>query len=71
MFEGTNVGPKRVWLPHQDLPGLSMTRAFGDTLGASVGVVADPEMQEILLRPEDKYLVLCSDGMFEFMNNDR
>ena len=70
IFEGVHVGPKRIWLPYQDLPGLSMTRAFGDQLGATVGVSTDPEITEVLLHPEDKYLVLCSDGLFEFMNND-
>ena len=41
------VGPKRVWLPHADSPGLSMTRAFGDQLGASVGISAEPEITQV------------------------
>lgn len=45
-FEGVHVGPKRIWLPSQDLPGLSMTRALGDQLGASVGVSAEPEITQ-------------------------
>lgn len=47
MYRGSPVGPKRVWLPTEDIPGLSMTRAFGDKLGASVGVTAEPEITQV------------------------
>lgn len=50
-FDGMAVGPKRVWLPHTDSPGLSMTRAFGDQLGASVGVSSEPEIRQVWLSP--------------------
>lgn len=36
------IGPPRVWLADEDLPGLAMSRSFGDRLAASVGVVAVP-----------------------------
>ena len=36
-----------------------MTRAFGDGLAASVGVIAEPELLEFQLGAQDKYLVLC------------
>lgn len=48
-----------------------MTRAFGDKLAASVGVIPDPEIVEFQLGAQDKYLVLCSDGMFEFLSNQQ
>lgn len=41
------------------VPGLSMTRAFGDGLAATVGVIADPELTEFHLGVHDKYLILC------------
>ena len=40
--DGEFVGPLRVWLKEDDIPGLAMTRAFGDKVAASVGVIADP-----------------------------
>ena len=64
------MGPTRVWLADKDTPGLSMTRAFGDTVASSVGVIAQPHVLEITLEPEHQYLVLCSDGIYEFMSND-
>jgi hypothetical protein len=27
---GNKVGPERVWLKDEDLPGLAMSRSFGD-----------------------------------------
>lgn len=35
---GQDIGPLRVWLQHQDVPGLAMTRSFGDLIAASVRV---------------------------------
>lgn len=36
------IGPARVWLKDQDIPGLAMSRSFGDQVAASVGVVSEP-----------------------------
>lgn len=67
---GNPVGPARVWLKNQDLPGLAMSRSLGDAVAASVGVIPDPEILEFLLTPEDKFIVLGSDGVFEFLSNE-
>ena len=39
---GHHLGPMRVWLSKIDIPGLAMTRSFGDKVGAQAGVIADP-----------------------------
>ena len=31
---GNKIGPLRVWLPRDDVPGLAMTRSFGDATAA-------------------------------------
>ena len=67
---GNPVGPSRVWLKNQDLPGLAMSRSLGDAVAASVGVIPDPEILEFLLTPEDKFIVIGSDGVFEFLSNE-
>lgn len=41
-----SIGPKRVWLPDQDIPGLAMSRSMGDQVAHSVGVSALPEVLE-------------------------
>lgn len=42
---GEEIGPLRVWIKNEHVPGLAMTRSFGDLLGASVGVSAIPEIK--------------------------
>ena len=42
--EGVAIGPPRVWLSHQDAPGLQVTRAVGNSVAATVGIVAEPEV---------------------------
>mmetsp|Transcript_14192 Transcript_14192/g.19280 ORF Transcript_14192/g.19280 Transcript_14192/m.19280 type:complete len:182 (+) Transcript_14192:2245-2790(+) len=66
---GNQIGPMRVWLKNEDIPGLAMSRSFGDSMAARVGVNAIPENKEYLLTPEDKIMVLASDGVWEFLEN--
>merc|ERR1712008_380739 len=56
----------RIYLPGSNFPGLTMSRAFGDT--ACKGVVADPEYHSLLMQPDDQwYCIVASDGIWEFM----
>lgn len=48
---------------------LLLISSFGDLIAASVGVIAKPEIWEHAITPEDKFIVLASDGVFEFMSN--
>ena len=66
---GNQIGPMRVWLKSEDIPGLAMTRSFGDAIAARVGVNAVPEIQEFTLETNDKIIVLASDGVWEFLEN--
>ena len=47
-----------------------MSRSLGDYVAASVGVVAVPEILEFKLTEEDKFIVIGSDGIFEFISNE-
>jgi serine/threonine protein phosphatase PrpC len=46
-----------------------MSRSIGDRVAHSVGVSADPEINEVLLGVDDKILILASDGVWEFLSN--
>lgn len=67
---GEPIGPQRVWLAHEEIPGLAMSRSFGDKVAHSVGVSADPETWEFTLGLHDKYMVIASDGVWEFLSNE-
>jgi serine/threonine protein phosphatase PrpC len=64
------LGPSRVWLKEQAIPGLAMSRSFGDQVAASVGVIAEPEITEWEFKAEDKFFILASDGVWEFIESD-
>jgi serine/threonine protein phosphatase PrpC len=61
----------RVWLKHEDTPGLAMSRSFGDSMACKAGVHAVPEVKTFELTKEDKIIVLASDGVFEFLENQQ
>ena len=46
---GEPVGPARVWLKTQNIPGLAMSRSIGDLVAGSVGVIPEPEFFELVL----------------------
>lgn len=57
--------PPRVWSPNGDYPGTAFTRSIGDAIAEDLGVIAEPEMLTRELTPDDKIIVLASDGVFE------
>lgn len=70
-MQGNPLGPARVWHLHEDIPGLAMSRSFGDAAAAEVGVNAIPEITEMNLVEADKFMILASDGVWEFISNDQ
>ena len=66
--DGSRIGPARVWLSDAWIPGLAMSRALGDTVAKHVGVSATPDVNIRKLGAEDEFLVLASDGVWEFIS---
>ena len=54
----------------EEIPGLAMSRSFGDRVAHSVGVSAEAEVREFLLTTNDKFVVIASDGVWEFLSNE-
>jgi len=46
-----------------------MSRSFGDLVAQRVGVNAVPELSNVRLGPQDKVIVIASDGVWEFLEN--
>ena len=59
----------RVWYLAQVAPGLAMSRSIGDAVGAMVGVTAEPEVSQVVLGPEASFVLVCSDGIWEFLES--
>lgn len=66
---GQPMGPYRVWLQYAWIPGLAMSRALGDVLSHQVGVSSEPDHRVIDLDPSYKFMILASDGVWEFISS--
>eukprot|EP00177_Eucheuma_denticulatum_P003738 GFKZ01006768.1.p1 GENE.GFKZ01006768.1~~GFKZ01006768.1.p1 ORF type:complete len:537 (-),score=81.87 GFKZ01006768.1:493-2103(-) len=69
-WEGVDVGEERVWLPEARTPGLAVSRSFGDLLVKQYGVSCTPEVCSMELSADDRFIVMASDGVFEFMPSE-
>ncbi|CAD8054111.1 unnamed protein product [Paramecium sonneborni] len=67
---GETIGPPRVWLLHDQIPGLAMSRSFGDYVASTVGVSCEPEIIHHKMNSNYAFLVVASDGVWEFFSND-
>jgi serine/threonine protein phosphatase PrpC len=70
-YEDGISGPPRVWLKAMDIPGLAMSRSIGDTVAHTAGVISEPEIFEYDIQPNDKYIIVASDGLWEFMTSQQ
>ncbi|CAM9213203.1 unnamed protein product [Choristocarpus tenellus] len=60
----------RVWLDAtKSMVGLAMARSIGDLAVKQVGVIAEPEVTEYDIMDRDEFLLLASDGVWEFISN--
>ncbi|CAK59228.1 unnamed protein product (macronuclear) [Paramecium tetraurelia] len=69
-FHGNPIGPFRVWLQYIQAPGLAMSRSFGDKVGAQAGVTAIPEIKEFPLTKHNQFIIVASDGVWDYMSNE-
>jgi serine/threonine protein phosphatase PrpC len=61
--------PPRIWSPFGEYPGTAFTRSMGDVIAEELGVSADPEIIHRKLHSGDRYIIIASDGVFEFLTN--
>jgi serine/threonine protein phosphatase PrpC len=66
---GIKSGPYRVWLKEENYPGLAMSRSIGDFVASTVGVIPEPEFMEHYIMGSTKYIIVASDGVWEFLDN--
>lgn len=60
----------RVYAKGGAYPGLNMSRALGDLMGYyDAGISAEPSLKEMQLKKGDDVLMMCSDGVWEFLSD--
>lgn len=53
----------------EQIPGLAMSRSIGDFVAAQLGVTSEPEVIGVPLTKDHKFVVLASDGVWEFISS--
>ncbi|GMF43159.1 unnamed protein product [Phytophthora fragariaefolia] len=61
--------PPRIWSPYGAFPGTAFTRSLGDEIAETLGVIGVPEITSLQLTEDDKFVVIASDGVFEFLTS--
>ena len=64
------IGPERIWIKNSEIPGLHISRSFGDNLAHGVGVISEPEIKKVEFNGSEKFILLASDGIWKFIDSD-
>ena len=67
---GIKSGPFRVWKKGEDYPGIAMSRSIGDLISSDLGIISEPEIIEMNIDNNTKFIILASDGIWEFLSNE-
>lgn len=62
-------GVSRVYKKNDDIPGLAVSRSLGDIVAHECGVISEPEVIEKEIDPDDVFVVIGSDGIWDSMNS--
>ena len=63
-------GQERIFLKNSDIPGLNMSRSFGDNLAHSIGVINIPEVKSYEFTGNEKFIVIATDSIWQFIDSD-
>ncbi|CAG9324743.1 unnamed protein product [Blepharisma stoltei] len=61
--------PYRIFVKGKEYPGLSTSRAIGDSVAQTVGVIPIPEIHDLEITEDFEFLLMCSDGVWEFLSD--
>ena len=67
---GRKHGHNRIYKKGQATPGIHISRALGDFNAKDCGVINVPDIIEYHLNNNSKYMVICSDGIWEVLTNE-
>jgi len=68
-YRDYNYGPYRIYKEGENVPGLAVSRSLGDLTGHEVGVGETPEISLKSIDPQDEFVLVGSDGVFDVINS--
>ena len=57
----------KIFIKDENIPGLNITRSFGDKIGKSIGMLSKPFINEYILNKSVKYIVITSSGIWHLL----
>ena len=69
-YGGVIKNDDKIYIKNSDIPGLNITRSFGDKLGIGIGVVDIPYIQYHYFKGNEKFLLLATNGIWKFIDSD-
>lgn len=66
---GQKCGPYRVFKPSSTVPGVNFSRSLGDQVIHKYGVSSQVQLVVERRTRQDRFIVVASDGIFEFLTN--
>ena len=63
-----NIDKKIIFLKNSDIPGLSISRSFGDIIAHSVGVISEPEVKSFFFNGKEKFVILASNDFWDIID---
>ena len=66
---GNKTGIARIWKKDGGNIGLALTRSFGDEILSKIGVICEPEVKEFILGKDDKFIIIGTDGLWEYITS--
>ena len=62
-------GVSRIFKKNEDGPGLAVSRSLGDIVAHDCGVSSDPEVIDKEIEPDDVFVIIGSDGIWDLMSS--
>ena len=63
-------GPLKIWKKNHLVPGLLITRSFGDKEASLIGVISEPDIKYYEMKKEYKFIVVGSFGLWNFIESE-
>ena len=59
----------RIYIKDSTIPGMNITRSFGDKIGRNIGIIDIPYIQYHYFKGNEKFLLLASNGIWKFIDS--
>ena len=63
-------GPRKIFLKNSEIPGLTISRSFGDSIGHNIGVISEPEIFRFNYQGNEKFIVIGTEGIWKYIDSE-